>query len=181
VHRIHAHGSSPAPSGIQRGRTKTPNSGRFGIARAVLEATSRDQAADAQYVKWLMEHQRESDVFTTVSTLVDILSDSPAAKLTAQQILERIQRSQQARPLGTAGHLMWQPFILQSFGFKLNLQKACYRKTDDSKRPARESQVCMTSIEAAYRGHPSQPAGVFGISSQALSGDRHRPKPCWKG
>jgi len=34
-------------------------------------------------------------VFTTVSTLVENLSGNPAAKLTAQEILERVQRSQQ--------------------------------------------------------------------------------------
>ena len=64
-------------------------------ARAVLETTSQGQAADAQFVKWLTEHQKEAGVFTTVSTLVDTLSDNPAAKRTAQQILERVQRSQQ--------------------------------------------------------------------------------------
>jgi hypothetical protein len=66
-------------------------------ARAVLETTPQGQAADAQFVRWLMEHQKEAGVFTTVSTLVDSLSDNPAAKLTAQQILERVQRSQQPR------------------------------------------------------------------------------------
>ena len=45
-----------------------------------------------------MEHQKAAGVFTTVSTLVDRLSDNPAAKLTAQEILERVQRSQQQRP-----------------------------------------------------------------------------------
>ena len=67
-------------------------------ARAVLETTPQGQAADAQFVRWLMEHQKEAGVFTTVSTLVDNLTDNPAAKLTAQQILERVQRSQQQRP-----------------------------------------------------------------------------------
>jgi hypothetical protein len=45
-------------------------------------------------VRWLMEHQKEAGVFTTVSTLADSLSDNPAAKPTAQQIIERVQRSQ---------------------------------------------------------------------------------------
>ena len=63
-------------------------------ARAVLETTPQGQAADAQFVKWLMEHQKEAGVFTTVSTLVDTLTDTPAAKMTAQEILERVQRSQ---------------------------------------------------------------------------------------
>jgi hypothetical protein len=67
-------------------------------ARAVLETTPQGQAADAALVKWLMDHQKEAGVFTTVSALVDTLSDNPAAKLTAQEILERVQRSQQQRP-----------------------------------------------------------------------------------
>ena len=37
-------------------------------ARAVLETTPQGQAADAQFVRWLMEHQKEAGVFTTVST-----------------------------------------------------------------------------------------------------------------
>jgi hypothetical protein len=65
-------------------------------ARAVLETTPQGQAADDQFVKWLMEHQKEAGVFTTVSTLVDSLSDNPAAKMTAQEIVERLQRAQQA-------------------------------------------------------------------------------------
>jgi|WetSurMetagenome_2_1015567.scaffolds.fasta_scaffold130785_1 hypothetical protein len=71
-------------------------------ARAVLETTPQGQAADAQFVRWLMEHQKEAGVFTTVSTLVDNLSDNPAAKLTAREILERVQRSQEQRA-ATAG------------------------------------------------------------------------------
>lgn len=67
-------------------------------ARAVLETTPQSQAADAQFVRWLVDHQKEAGVFTTVSGLVDQLSDNPAAKLTAQEILERVQRSQQQRP-----------------------------------------------------------------------------------
>jgi len=43
----------------------------------------------------MMEHQKEAGVFTTVSGLVDNLSDNPAAKLTAQEILERVRRAQQ--------------------------------------------------------------------------------------
>src|SRR5512139_1406899 len=67
-------------------------------ARAVLETTPQGQAADAVFVKWLMEHQKEAGVFTTVSMLVDQLTDNPAAKLTAQEILERLQRAQQGQP-----------------------------------------------------------------------------------
>ena len=62
-------------------------------ARAVLETTPQGQAADAQLVKWLMEHQKEAGAFSIVSTLVDHLTDNPAAKMTAQEIMERIQRA----------------------------------------------------------------------------------------
>jgi hypothetical protein len=68
-------------------------------ARAVLETTPQGQAADAQFVRWLMDHQKEAGVFTTVSALVDTLSDNPAAKLTAQEIAERVRRAQQERPV----------------------------------------------------------------------------------
>jgi hypothetical protein len=59
-------------------------------ARAVLETTPQGQAADAAFVKWLMEHQKEAGVFVSVSKLVDALTDNPAAKLTAQEIAERV-------------------------------------------------------------------------------------------
>src|SRR5262249_14037343 len=64
-------------------------------ARAILTTTPQGQAADAQFVKWLMEHQKEAGVFATVSGLVDQLSDNPAAKLTAQELADRLK---QARP-----------------------------------------------------------------------------------
>jgi hypothetical protein len=64
-------------------------------ARAILETTPQGKTADAQFVKWLMEHQKEAGVFTTVATLVDNLSDNPAAKLTAQEIAARVKQSQQ--------------------------------------------------------------------------------------
>jgi hypothetical protein len=75
-------------------------------ARAVLTTTPQGQAADAQLVKWLMEHQKEAGVFTTVSGLVEQLSDNPAAKMTAQEISARVQRATQgsagvAAPAGT--------------------------------------------------------------------------------
>ena len=66
-------------------------------ARAVLTTTPQGQAADAQFVKWLMDHQKEAGVFTTVSGLVEQLSDNPAAKLTAQEIAQRVQQAQQQR------------------------------------------------------------------------------------
>ena len=65
-------------------------------ARAILETTPQGQAADSQFVKWLMEHQKEAGIFTVVSQLVDQHSDNPAARLTAQEILERIQKAQGA-------------------------------------------------------------------------------------
>ena len=71
-------------------------------ARAVLTTTPQGQAADAQFVKWLMEHQKEAGVFTTVSSLVDQLSDNPAAKMTAQEIAQRVQQAQQQRAAGQA-------------------------------------------------------------------------------
>lgn len=64
-------------------------------ARAILETTPQGKSADAQFVKWLMEHQKEAGVFTTVAGLVDTLSDNPAAKLTAQEIAARVKQSQQ--------------------------------------------------------------------------------------
>jgi len=64
-------------------------------ARAVLATTPQGQAADAQFVKWLMEHQKEAGVFATVSGLVDQLSDNPAARLTAQEISDRLRRAEQ--------------------------------------------------------------------------------------
>ena len=62
-------------------------------ARAILTTTPQGQAADAQFVKWLMDHQKEAGVFATVSGLVDQLSDNPAARLTAQEISARVQRA----------------------------------------------------------------------------------------
>ena len=63
-------------------------------ARAVLTTTPQGQAADAAFVKWLMEHQKEAGVFTIVSGLVDQFTDNPAAKMTAQEIAERLRRAQ---------------------------------------------------------------------------------------
>jgi hypothetical protein len=66
-------------------------------ARAVLTTTPQGQAADAQLVKWLMQHQREAGVLATVSDLVEKVSDQPAARMTAQEIRERLQRAEQSR------------------------------------------------------------------------------------
>src|SRR5262245_15089153 len=66
-------------------------------ARAVLTTTPQGQAADAHFVKWLMDHQREAGVFTTVSGLVEQLSDNPAARITAQEIAQRVQQAQGQR------------------------------------------------------------------------------------
>jgi hypothetical protein len=71
-------------------------------ARAVLTTTPQGQAADAQFVKWLMDHQKEAGVFVTVSDLVERLSDNPAARLTAEEISERVQRAEQSRSVVAA-------------------------------------------------------------------------------
>ena len=63
-------------------------------ARAVLTTTPQGQAADAQFVRWLMEHQKEAGVFTTVSGLVEQLSDNPAARMTAEEIADRVRKAQ---------------------------------------------------------------------------------------
>ncbi len=71
-------------------------------ARAVLTTTPQGQAADAQFVKWLMDHQKEAGVFSTVSGLVEQLTDNPAARMTAQEIAQRVQQAQQQRTAGQA-------------------------------------------------------------------------------
>ena len=38
-----------------------------------------------------MEHQKEAGVFVTVSQLVEQLSDNPAARMTAQEIADRVR------------------------------------------------------------------------------------------
>jgi hypothetical protein len=60
-------------------------------ARAVLTTTPQGQAADAQFVRWLMDHQREAGVFAAVSGLVDQLTDNPAARMAAQEIADRVK------------------------------------------------------------------------------------------
>lgn len=62
--------------------------------RGILETTPQGQAADAQFVKWLLEHQKETGVFTTVASLVDTLTNNPAVNLTAQEIVERLHKAQ---------------------------------------------------------------------------------------
>jgi hypothetical protein len=66
---------------------------RGGIEDVIGEEWSCDsrEAAYTQFVKWLMEHQKEAGVFAAVSGLVDQLSDNPAAKITAQEIAERLK------------------------------------------------------------------------------------------
>jgi hypothetical protein len=63
-------------------------------ARAVLATTPQGQAADAQFGRRLMEHQKEASVFATVFGLVDQLSDNPAARMTAQENADRASRAQ---------------------------------------------------------------------------------------
>jgi hypothetical protein len=60
----------------------------------VLTTTPQGQAVDAQFVKWLMEHQRGAGVFAAVSELVDQVADNPAAKMTAEEIAKRVQQAQ---------------------------------------------------------------------------------------
>jgi hypothetical protein len=74
-------------------------------ARAVLTTTPQGQAADAQFVKWLMEHQKDARVFATVSALVDQVSDNPAARLTAQEIAARVQRADSRAATSEAGRI----------------------------------------------------------------------------
>ncbi len=64
-------------------------------ARAVLTTTPQGKAVDAQFVRWLMEHQQGAGVFSTVSDLVENFSDNPAARMTAQEIAQRVQQAQQ--------------------------------------------------------------------------------------
>jgi hypothetical protein len=66
-------------------------------AREVLATTPQGQAADAQFVRWLMQNQKEAGVFTTIASLLEQLGDNPAAKLTAQEILGRLGLAQQGR------------------------------------------------------------------------------------
>jgi hypothetical protein len=44
-----------------------------------------------------MDHQRESGVLGTVSDLVESVSDNPAARMTAQEILQRVLAAAQQR------------------------------------------------------------------------------------
>jgi hypothetical protein len=62
-------------------------------ARAVLATTPQGQAADAQFVKWLMEYQKEAGVFATVSDLVSQLALeflAAAAAIGLDQLVIRI-------------------------------------------------------------------------------------------
>lgn len=68
-------------------------------ARAVLTTTPQGKAADGQLVKWLMDHQREAGVLGTVSDLVESVSDNPAARMTAQEIMQRVLAAQQRQPV----------------------------------------------------------------------------------
>ena len=65
-----------------------------GLICPPAEATPPGQAANAAFGKWLMAHQKEAGVFTTVAGLVDNLTDNPAAKLTAQEIAARVKLAQ---------------------------------------------------------------------------------------
>jgi hypothetical protein len=62
-------------------------------ARAVLISTAQGKAADAELVRWLMVHQKEAGVFATVTELVEEFTDNPAARVTAQEISERLNQN----------------------------------------------------------------------------------------
>jgi hypothetical protein len=70
-------------------------------ARAVLTTTPQGQAVDAQFVKWLMDHQKEAGVFAAVSELVDQVTDNPAAKMTAEEIAKRVQQAERGLSAAT--------------------------------------------------------------------------------
>ena len=57
----------------------------------MLTTTPQGQAVDAQFVKWLMDHQNEAGVFTRVSGLVEQFTGNPAARLTAEEISGRVK------------------------------------------------------------------------------------------
>ena len=61
-------------------------------ARAVLSCAPQGKAADAELVRWLMGHQKEAGVFATVTELVQEFTDNPAARVTAQEIAERLKQ-----------------------------------------------------------------------------------------
>ena len=45
-------------------------------------------------MKWFKRHRKESGVFTTVTSLVNTPTDNSAAKLAAEETLERVQQAQ---------------------------------------------------------------------------------------
>jgi len=63
-------------------------------ARAVLSCAPQGKAADAELVRWLMGHQKEAGVFAAVTELVEQFTDNPAARVTAQEIAERLRQVQ---------------------------------------------------------------------------------------
>jgi hypothetical protein len=71
---------------------------------AFSPTTPQGQAVDAQFVKWLMNQQKEVGVFSTVSQLVDQLTDNPAAKMVAQEIAERVGRAVPAAATAKSAH-----------------------------------------------------------------------------
>ena len=67
-------------------------------ARALLSCAPQGKAADAELVRWLMGHQKEAGVFATVTELVEEFTDNPAARVTAQEIVERVRQAQPRKP-----------------------------------------------------------------------------------
>lgn len=62
-------------------------------AREVLTTTPQGEAADAEFVRWLKAHQRETGVISLVSSLVAKTADNDAAKSAAELIAERVAKS----------------------------------------------------------------------------------------
>jgi len=83
---------SRLPAGAQPQGERSPGAGR-GDGTGCSHDHAAGQAADAAFVKWLMEHQKEAGVFASVSGLVDQLTDNPAAEAVAREIAERVQKA----------------------------------------------------------------------------------------
>lgn len=82
-------GSFPKEYGRRMASTSHPRQ----CTPAILSPSGRHEA-DAQLVKWLKDRQKAAGVFETVSTLVQSLVHNPAAKMIAQEIIDRAQQAQ---------------------------------------------------------------------------------------
>jgi hypothetical protein len=118
-------------------------------ARAVLTTTPQGQAADAQLVKWLMDHQKEAGVFTTISALVENLTDNPAARLTAQEIIERVQRAQQQAAAATGQAAVMTTTAATPTAVSLASSSTSGHCATSAKEPAPCSTGCSTCVVSA--------------------------------